>query len=203
MDRYIMTQNCILQFDMIRVRSGIIEPLPKLFYELRYSPDQPRDEHGRFTFGSGGGNSEKSLTKDDVSGIIRLRINEFDKSDPLYYEAFSIEEEPGFEDVCAHGNPKSIEVNINGQKVVLNAHDYAEHLRSNGYNGEDLRLASCSTGKGDNSFAQQLSKELGNKVKAPDDDVFYIPDEGVLYVGSRYSNVGKWRIFDKGVEIND
>lgn len=32
MDRNVMTQNCILQFDMIRVRGGIIEPLPKLFY---------------------------------------------------------------------------------------------------------------------------------------------------------------------------
>lgn len=63
MDRNALTQNCILQFDMIRVRSGIIEPLPKLFYELRYSPDQPRDEHGRFTFGNGGGSSGKSVDK--------------------------------------------------------------------------------------------------------------------------------------------
>ena len=72
MDRNTLTQNCILQFDMIRVRSGIIEPLPKLFYELRYSPDQPRDEHGRFTFGSGGGSSGKGVDKSEKSDIIEL-----------------------------------------------------------------------------------------------------------------------------------
>ena len=59
----IRTQNCILQLDLIKVRSGIFEPLPKLFYELRYSPDQPRDEQGRFTFGSGGGSSGKGVDK--------------------------------------------------------------------------------------------------------------------------------------------
>ena len=34
-------------------------------WEMRYSPDQPRDEHGRFTFGAGGaGKSGKNgLTK--------------------------------------------------------------------------------------------------------------------------------------------
>lgn len=72
MDRNALTQNCILQFDMIRVRSGIIEPLPKLFYELRYSPDQPRDEHGRFTFGNGGGSSGEGVDKSEKSDIIGL-----------------------------------------------------------------------------------------------------------------------------------
>ena len=58
----------------------------------------------------------------------------------------------------------------------------------------------CATGQGENSFAQQLSKELGVKVKAPDDDVYYIPESGTLFVGSPYSNVGNWRIFNNGVE---
>lgn len=79
MDRNALTQNCILQFDMIRVRSGIIEPLPKLFYELRYSPDQPRDEHGRFTFGSGGGSAGKGIDKNKD-----VEYNDSDKS--LYPE---------------------------------------------------------------------------------------------------------------------
>lgn len=70
MDRNALTQNCILQFDMIRVRSGIIEPLPKLFYELRYSPDQPRDEHGGFTFGNVGGSSGKGVDKNEKTDIM-------------------------------------------------------------------------------------------------------------------------------------
>ena len=165
---------------------------------LRYSDDQPRDEHGRWTSDGGAG-----LTGGENSGIIRLRINLFDTSDPLYYESFSIEEEPGFEDICGHGSPSAMEAVVNGKKVQMNAHEFAEHLRSKGYKGGDIRLASCSTGKGENSFAQQLSAELGVRVKAPDGDVYYIPDEGILLIGSQYANIGKWRTFNKGVEVID
>lgn len=136
------------------------------------------------------------------SGIIALRINMFDKGDPLYIDAFSIEEDPGFEDVCLHGAPDSVQKTIDGNKTNLNAKEFAEILRNSGYEGGDIRLASCSTGKGENSFAQQLSKELGVKVKAPDTDVYYAPDEGVLFVGSPNANIGKWRIFENGVEID-
>lgn len=149
-----------------------------------------KDEHGRFTGSTGAG-----------GGSISLRINLFSKGDPLYAEAFSIEEEDGFEDICCHGNSESVEVIISGKKTSMNAEQFAEHLKSKGYNGGDIRLASCSTGKGDNSFAQNLSKELQSRVKAPDDDVYYIPDDGVLRVGSPYSNTGKWRVFDRGVEV--
>lgn len=62
------------------------------------------------------------------------------------------------------------------------------------------RLASCSTGKGNNSFAQQPSKELGVRVKAPDDDVYFAPNEGIMFVGSHNMNIGHWRIFNNGVE---
>ena len=68
------------------------------------------------------------------------------------------------------------------------------------HKGVDIRLASCSTGAGDNSFAQQLSKELGVRVMAPDDDLYYVPDEGTVFVGAPNHNVGVWRIFENGVE---
>ena len=83
----------------------------------------------------------------------------------------------------------------------MNAVEYAEYLKSTGHTIRDFRLAACSTGKGDNSFAQQLSKELQIKVKAPDDDVYYIPEDGVLRIGSEYRDIGKWRTFDRGVEV--
>ena len=185
-----------LQLDVLKVKAGIIEPLPEA---MKNWQDQPRDDHGRWTSGDSGA----GLTGGGDDGIIRLRINLFDKSDPLYFEAFSVDEEPGFEDICSHGSLKSMEAVINGKKVALNAHDFAEHLRSTGYKGGNIRLASCSTGKGDNSFAQQLSKELGVKVKAPDDDIYYIPEEGIMYIGSKYRDVGRWRTFDKGVEVYD
>ncbi len=133
---------------------------------------------------------------------IKLRVNLFDKSDPIYFDALSIEEEDGFEDICIHGSPSSVQKLIDGKPFNFTAKEFAEFLKSNkSYKGGNIRLASCSTGKGDNSFAQQLSKELSVTVKAPDDDVYYIPDDGVLFVGSPYSNVGKWRVFKNGDEI--
>ena len=34
------------------------------------------------------------------SCIMKLQVNLFDKTDPLYFDSFSIEEEYGFEDIC-------------------------------------------------------------------------------------------------------
>lgn len=153
--------------------------------------------------GGSSGGAGKSIDKSAKHDIIKLKINMFDKSDPLYMESYSIEEENGFEDVMLHGSPDSVQVTVKGKKINLDAAEFAEHLKKNGYKGGNIRLASCSTGQGDNSIAQELSKILGVKVKAPDDDVYYIPEEGIMFVGSRYSNTGKWRIFDKGVEVYD
>lgn len=139
-----------------------------------------------------------SLTK----SVIRLRVNLFDKSDPLYLDAFSIEEENGFEDVCLHGCSSSVQRIVNGKPVNMSAEEFADFLKADtSYKGGNIRLASCSTGKGENSFAQQLSKVLGVTVKAPDDDVYYAPDEGTLFVGSPFMNNGRWRVFKNGDEV--
>lgn len=62
MSRALRTINAILEMDMIKIGSGIHEPLPKLFYELRYNENH--DEKGRFTFGkSSSASSGKSVDK--------------------------------------------------------------------------------------------------------------------------------------------
>ena len=74
-----------------------------------------KGEHGYFagSYSTGGGaGAKKAVDKAGESGIIKLRINLFDKSDKLYTESFSIEEEPGYEDVMLHGSPNSVEVTI-------------------------------------------------------------------------------------------
>lgn len=171
-------------------------PYERRMEELRANPYH--DSKGRFTFAPG---SSKRLDKGGERDIMKLRINLFDKSDPLYYDAFSIEEEDGYKDVCIHGSSNSVQKVVNGKRVNMDAKTFAEYLKENGYKGENIRLASCSTGFGENSFAQQLSKELNVTVKAPDKDVYYIPKDGVFFVGSPCSNTGKWRIFKNGVEI--
>jgi len=143
----------------------------------------------------------RGLTIPGKTDTIRLAINLFDKSDPIYLDTFSIEEEPGFKDVYLHGSPSAVQIIRDGKPVNLTPKEFVEVLKERGYKGGNIRLASCSTGKGENSFAQQLSQELNVKVKAPTDDVYFAPDEGVLFVGSSYTNTGHWRIFENGVEI--
>ena len=177
---------------ILRLRAEVRELREKVG-ELRYNPYHD-PTNGRFTSGNG-------VDISGGSGIIKLQMNLFDKNDPLYIDAVSIEEEYGFTDICLHGSPQSVQRTINGKLTNMTAEEFAVHLKENGYNGGNIRLASCSTGAGDNSFAQQLSGILGVKVKAPDTDVYYAPDEGVLFVGSPYSNIGNWRVFENGVEI--
>lgn len=146
---------------------------------------------------------EKELTHGSKDGKIRLGINLFDPSSELYVEAFSIEEESGFIDIYLHGSPSSVQIMVNGKPKNLTPQEFVDILKSKGYKGGDIRLCSCSTGYGDNSFAQQVSQIIGSKVKAPDSDVYYAPNEGTVFVGDPNANVGKWRLFEKGVEIND
>lgn len=151
-----------------------------------------------------GYSGKKTVAKGDKSGIMKLQINLFDKSDALYLDALSIEEEDGFEDICLHGSPSSVQMKTSDEIKNYTPKEFAEYIKSKtNYKGGNIRLASCSTGKGDNSFAQLLSKEMGVTIKAPDDDVYYIPDSGVVFVGSPYRNVGRWRLFKNGVEIVD
>lgn len=148
------------------------------------------------------GGGDRQLTDNEIGSTIKLRVNLFDKADPLYLDAFSVEQEDGFEDICLHGCPNSVQIITNGKHVILKANEFAVFLKEETtYRGGNIRLASCSTGKGNNSFAQQLSKALGVTVKAPDDDVYYAPDEGTLFVGSPYANTGRWRVFENGDEI--
>lgn len=130
-----------------------------------------------------------------------LGINLFDKTDPIYFDAFQIEEEDGFLDIYIHGSPTSVQTVIDGKLKNLDVNQFVEYLKVKGYKGGDIRLAACSSGYGDNSFAQQLSKELGIKVKAAPMDVYFIPEDGILRIGSPFTNMADWRIFDNGVEL--
>lgn len=147
--------------------------------------------------------NNSSIDNANNRGIMKLGINLFDTSDELYVEAFSIEEETGFTDIYLHGSPSSVQIKVNGKPKNLTPTEFEKLLKEKGLNGGDIRLCSCSTGYGDNSFAQQLSEIHSGRVKAPNDDVYYAPNEGTVFIGDPNSNVGEWRIFEKGVEIND
>ena len=146
-------------------------------------------------------NALSRLTLPGKRDRIRLGINLFDTSDELYVEAFSIEEETGFTDVYLHGSSSSVQIIVNGKPKDLTPDEFERLLKRKGFISGDIRLCSCSTGYGDDSFAQQLSKIHNGKVKAPDSDVYYAPNEGTVFLGDPNANVGRWRIFENGDEV--
>lgn len=133
--------------------------------------------------------------------ILKLKINLFAREDAIYFDTFEIEEEDGFQDVYIHGSSSSVQTVVDGKRKNLDVKEFVKYLKENGYKGGDIRLAACEAGYGEDSFAQQLSKELGIKVKASPMDVYFIPEDGILRIGSPHTNMADWRIFDKGVEI--
>lgn len=48
------------------VRPGFARDFPFELYECKYSPDQPRDDHGRWTSESGGSSSQAMRTEPTV-----------------------------------------------------------------------------------------------------------------------------------------
>lgn len=87
-------------------------------------------------------------------------------------------------DVAMHGTPSA--VCFGTSTPNMSARVLASVIRhSEGYNGQKVRLLSCSTGKMDGAdycFAEDLANALGVAVKAPN-NVLYISKSGALTVG--------------------
>lgn len=88
----------------------------------------------------------------------------------------------GFYDIIAHGNPTSIEIQHNGRSITIN-HRIAAKLfcHDKRYNGQAIRLLSCSTGRLDTGFAQNLANKLNVPVQAPT-DILWAKPNGKYYV---------------------
>ncbi len=82
----------------------------------------------------------------------------------------------GFYDIIAHGNPISIEIQHNGKTITID-HRIAARLfkQDKQYKGQAIRLLSCSTGKLDTGFAQNLANKLNVPVQAPTDILWATP----------------------------
>jgi hypothetical protein len=83
-----------------------------------------------------------------------------------------------------HGTPTA--VGFGSEKTNMSVRTLATVIHhSKGYNGQKIRLLSCSTGRivGDEyCFAEELANALGVDVIAPD-DILYISSKGILQVG--------------------
>ena len=106
----------------------------------------------------------------------------------------SIPKKEGFFDFAAHGRPDAIE--YGSEDMMLTAREVANIIRHNkDYNGEKVRLLSCSTGADDDGFAQHLANALGVEVEAPSDILLVYPN-GTYKIG--YDGSGEMRTFKPG-----
>jgi hypothetical protein len=111
-------------------------------------------------------NSDKIELKPDINKMITPREKAILDTVP---------KKSGYFDFAAHGTPTNIEYGARGN--TMTARELARIIRHNeAYNGEKVRLLSCSTGATVDGFAQLLANALGVEVEAPEDLLFVFSD---------------------------
>jgi hypothetical protein len=94
-------------------------------------------------------------------------------------DGFSVNAQPrelleGYYDVIAHGNPRKIRIDTMEPKLGIDHRTLAKILEHRpDYNGECIRMLSCSTGALPDGFAQNLSNKMNKEVIAPSDLLWY------------------------------
>lgn len=108
----------------------------------------------------------------------------------------------GYFDVVAHGSPNKIQIETPNGPVLVDHRTAAKLIEQQpGYNGQNIRLFSCSTGACDTGFAQNLANKLNVEVQAPTDLLWAYPNGKTLVAPKALngqpdlSNIGEIKIF--------
>lgn len=129
--------------------------------------------------------------RDDLKSIVKRRTIKlengfacFPDNDPLQKYIQNVKPLKTYFDVAMHGTPNA--VGFGTAETNMSPRLLAAVIRhSDGWNGQKIRLLSCSTGKqlgDDYCFAEELANALGVEVKAPD-DILLISPSGRISVG--------------------
>ncbi len=129
--------------------------------------------------------------RDDLQSIVKKRTMKlengfacFPDNDVLGEYIQKVTPLKTYFDVAMHGSPTA--VGFGTEETNMSPRLLASVIRhSDGWNGQKIRLLSCSTGKqsGDEyCFAEELANALGVEVKAPNDTLFIMPS-GKMFVG--------------------
>ena len=129
--------------------------------------------------------------RDDLQSIVKRRTMKlengfacFPDNDVLGEYIQKVTPLKTYFDVAMHGSPTA--VGFGTEETNMSPRLLASVIRhSDGWNGQKIRLLSCSTGKqsGDEyCFAEELANALGVEVKAPNDTLFIMPS-GKMFVG--------------------
>ena len=130
--------------------------------------------------------------RDNLNSIVKRRTMKlkngfacFPDGDPLNKNVKRVKPLKTYFDVAMHGSQTA--VGFGTKELNMSPRLLAAVIRhSKGWNGQKVRLLSCSTGarmENDYCFAEELANALGVEVKAPD-DVLFISGAGVLKVGT-------------------
>ena len=130
--------------------------------------------------------------RDNLNSIVKRRTMKlengfacFPDGDPLNENVKRVKPLKTYFDVAMHGSQTA--VGFGTKELNMSPRLRAAVIRhSKGWNGQKVRLLSCSTGarmENDYCFAEELANALGVEVKAPD-DVLFISGAGVLKVGT-------------------
>ena len=130
--------------------------------------------------------------RDNLNSIVKRRTMKlengfacFPDGDPLNENVKRVKPLKTYFDVAMHGSQTV--VGFGTKELNMSPRLLAAVIRhSKGWNGQKVRLLSCSTGarmENDYCFAEELANALGVEVKAPD-DVLFISGAGVLKVGT-------------------
>ena len=101
-------------------------------------------------------------------------------------------------DFAAHGGPKSVEIYVNGKTHEVDWRTFAKIIKEDkkDYRGQLIKLLSCSTGKLDNGFAQNLANKLNTIVYAPRTTLWAESDGSYYTSESRTGSIREeFRIF--------
>ena len=130
--------------------------------------------------------------RDNLNSIVKRRTMKlengfacFPDGDPLNENVKRVKPLKTYFDVAMHGSQTA--VGFGTKELNMSPRLLAAVIRhSKGWNGQKVRLLSCSTGarmENDYCFAEELANALGVEVKAPD-EVLFISGAGVLKVGT-------------------
>lgn len=140
-----------------------------------------------------GADARDDLQKIVMRSTLKLQngIAAFAENDVLQKYVKAVKPLKTYFDVALHGSPSA--VGFGSTQTNMSPRLLASVIRhSEGWNGQKIRLLSCSTGAAngdDYCFAEELANALGVAVKAPN-DMLYIMPSGRMYIGKH--RVGKF-----------
>ncbi len=137
-----------------------------------------------------------------------LSSNFVNKNDALHRYAKKIQPLPDYTDIVIHATPDNFLIYTNDEEEIsYSSKELAGLINlSKGYNGGNIRLVACESGKKENGVAQQLANELKISVMAPTEKVWvdqdgeiFISDSDTLaeiwYNGEKVKGTGTWKTF--------